>query len=167
MDYSPPQDAAPDDGQGTLPPLPAIPTTGRVMGLDWGASRIGIAITDEIQILASPIGILSRRAGKRLPLGQFLSMVEHHRPIGLVVGLPLDDEGHLGPAAVLAREMGDLFAVRSGLPIEWLDESFSTAESAERLRRRGISPRRRRNTIDAMAAAILLERWIAARRGDR
>ncbi len=147
-------------------PIPGIPPLGRVLGLDWGANRIGVAITDETQIIATPLDVLQRRAGKRLPLGRFLSLVELHGPVGLVVGLPLDDEGHLGPSAIAAREMGDLFATRSGLPIDWLDESFSTAETLERLTLRGIAPRTRRSTIDAMAAAILLERWVAARRGQ-
>ncbi len=144
-----------------------IPPLGRVFGLDWGANRIGVAITDETQIIATPVDVLQRRASKRLPLGRFLTLVELHEPVGLVVGLPLDDEGHLGPAAIAAREMGDLFATRSGLPIDWLDESFSTSETVERLTLRGIAPRTRRSTIDAMAAAILLERWVAARRGQR
>lgn len=143
----------------------SIPFPGRVLGLDWGSGRIGVAITDATQILATPLAVLPRRAGKRLPLGAFLTLVEREEPVGLVVGLPLDDEGHLGPAAIAAREMGELFAVRSRLPIEWRDESFTTSESLERLRARGISPQSRRSEVDAMAAAILLERWLAARRG--
>jgi putative Holliday junction resolvase len=143
----------------------AIPAEGRVLGLDWGSGRIGVAITDATQILASPLAVLPRRAGKRLPLGAFLTLVERESPVGLVVGLPLDDEGHLGASAIAAREMGELFAVRSGLPLEWRDESFTTSETLERLHARGIAPRTRRSEVDAMAAAILLERWIAARRG--
>lgn len=145
----------------------AIPTLGRVMGLDWGANRIGISVTDESQLIATPLAVLTQRSGKRLPLGKFLSIVETEHPVGLVVGLPLDDEGHLGRSAVAAREMGELFATRSSLPLEWLDESFSTSETLDRLTLRGIAPRTRKHSIDAMAAAILLERWIAHRRGER
>jgi putative Holliday junction resolvase len=127
--------------------------------------RLGLAISDETQLIAAPLAVLRRRAGKRLPLGEFLTIVETERPVGLVVGLPLDDEGQLGPAAQAAREMGDLFAVRSGLPLDWLDESFTTMEAEHRLHERGVSPRTRRTDIDALAAAVLLERWIAERRG--
>ncbi len=140
-----------------------IPHSGRVLGVDWGRSRIGIAITDETQLLASPLEVLTRRAGKRLPLGAFLSICEREQPVGMVVGLPIDDQGMLGEAAIQAREMGDLFAVRSALPIEWYDESFTTTEAEHRLTERGISPRVRRHDIDALAAAVLLERWIAER----
>lgn len=147
------------------PSATGIPTAGRVLGLDWGSGRIGVAITDATQILATPLAVLPRRAGKRLPLGAFLTLVEREEPVGLVVGLPLDDDGHLGASAIAAREMGELFAVRSGLPLEWRDESFTTTETLERLRSRGVAPRARRSEVDAMAAAILLERWLAARRG--
>lgn len=145
----------------------SIPTTGRVLGLDWGTNRIGIAVTDPTQLIATPLATLARRRGKRLPLGRFLSLVEHEHPVGLVVGLPLNDESEIGSSAALARDMGELFARRSGLPLEWVDESFTTTESIHRLTERGISPQSRRNRLDAMAAAVLLERWIAQRDAAR
>lgn len=145
-----------------------IPTSGRVLALDWGASRIGVAISDETQLLATPLAVLPRRAGKRLPLGAFLTIVETEHPVGLVVGLPLgdlyDDES---PSLRGAREMGALFAARSGLPIAWVDESFSTAEALERLTSRGVAPRSRREAVDALAASVVLERWLDARREGR
>jgi len=141
-----------------------IPSTGRVLALDWGHARIGLAITDETQLLASPLGTLSRRAGKRLPLGPFLDVVERELPVGLVVGLPLDDEGAEGESAQAARAMGERFAARAALPLAWVDESFSTAEVLDRLTARGIAPRQRKEMIDAMAAAVVLERWLEQRR---
>jgi len=141
-----------------------IPPTGRVLALDWGRNRIGVAITDETQLLASPLAVLRYRTGKRLPLGSFLTLIEREHPVGLVVGLPLDDTGAVGESARAARTMGETFATRSTLPIDWLDESFTTTEALERLTARAISPASRRDMIDAMAAAVLLERWIEARR---
>ena len=141
-----------------------IPASGPVLAADWGHSRIGLALSDETQLLASPLGVLRRRAGKRLPLGAFLTLVEKHRPVGLVVGLPWDDRGQLGESAGLAREMGNLFAERAALPVEWLDESFTTSEAIERLTRRDVKVRSRSDDIDALAAAVLLERWLEARR---
>jgi len=149
----------------SLPATPDIPRSGRVLAIDWGTSRLGLAISDETQLLATPLAVLRRRPGKRLPLRDFLTIVETEQPVGLVVGLPVDDAGQLGPAAAQAREMGDLFATRSRLPLDWLDESFTTTEAAHRLTERGIAPRLRRHDIDAIAAAVLLERWIAERRG--
>lgn len=144
-----------------------IPSTGRVMALDWGASRIGVAISDETQLLAAPLGVLTRRAGKRLPLGDFLTLCEREHPVGVIVGLPLDDHGAEGPNALAAREMGEQFAARASLPIAWLDESFTTADVLARLTERGIAPRQRKEQVDALAAAVLLERWLELRRAGR
>ncbi len=145
---------------------PPIPPTGRILALDWGINRIGVAISDETQLLATPLAVLRRRTGKRLPLGAFLDLVEREHPVGLLVGLPLDDTGAAGDAAHAAREMGELFAARSGLPLDWLDESFTTTEASERLIARGVSPASRKHDVDAMAAAVLLERWLESRRAS-
>jgi putative Holliday junction resolvase len=145
---------------------PNIPRSGRVLGIDWGANRIGVAISDETQLLATPLAVFTRRTGRRLPLGDFLNLVESEHPVGLVVGLPLDDFGKEGDSAIQARAMGESFGERASLPIAFIDESFSTTESLDRLTSRGLSPTRKRDSIDAMAAAIVLERWIAERRAS-
>jgi putative Holliday junction resolvase len=141
-----------------------IPPNGRVIGIDWGSNRIGIAISDAARIVATPLAVLRYRIGKRLPLGDFLTLVENQHPVGMVVGIPYDDDGNLGESARQARAMGELFSARSGLPVEWIDESFSTAEATDRLRRRGVSPQSRRDDVDARAAAVLLEQWLEQRR---
>lgn len=124
-----------------------------------------MAISDETQLLASPLAVLPRRAEKRLPLGAFLTIVETELPVGLVVGLPLGNiDDAESPSLQGAREMGELFAERSKLPVDWVDESFSTAEVLDRLTARGVAPRSRRESVDALAAAVVLERWLAARR---
>lgn len=144
-----------------------IPPNGRVLALDWGTVRIGMAVSDETQLLASPLGVLARRAGKRLPLGDFLTVVEREAPVGLVVGLPLDDDGLEAESAQAARAMGEQFAARAALPLAWIDESFSTATVHERLVSRGIRLRDRSGDMDAMAAATLLQEWLELRRGGR
>lgn len=143
--------------------MSAIPEAGRVIGVDWGATRVGVALTDLTQTIATPYAVWHRRRGKRPPLAEFLSLVETEQPVGLVVGLPYDDQGALADSGRAARSLGELFAQRSGLPIEWLDESFTTSETLTRLTQRGVAPRRRRHTVDAMAAAVLLEQWLAQR----
>lgn len=148
-----------------------IPGTGRLLGVDWGSVRIGIAISDETQLIASPLATLSRRAGRRFPLGQFLTIIERERPVGLVVGVPLGDDGMEGDAGTAAREMGRLLAARSELPIDWIDESFSTADAFAHARAAGLSLGARSRPggtdprgIDALAAAELLQRWLDRRR---
>lgn len=142
-----------------------IPGQGRVLGLDWGTARIGVAISDETQLLASPLATLTRRAGRRLPVAQFLTLIEREHPVGLVVGVPLGDDGLEGAAGTAAREMGRALAARSGLPLDWIDESFTTADALEHAR----EATRRNSTsgaggVDASAAAEILQRWLDTRR---
>ena len=139
-----------------------IPASGRVLALDWGTSRIGVAISDETQLVASALGLLTRRAGKRLPLGQFLTIVEREHPVGLVVGLAVDDDGLEGPSAREARAMGEAFAARSVLPLDWIDESFTTDRVLDVIVETGRKPRKQ--GIDAHAAAELLQQWLDSRR---
>ena len=139
-----------------------IPPTGRVLGLDWGTSRIGVAISDETQLVARPLDVLTRRTGRRLPLAQFLTIVTRETPVGLVVGLPLDDDGRIGDSAAAAREMGVMFAARTYLPIEWVDESFTSARSIEAMIEMGRRPTKQ--NVDPLAAAQLLQEWLDGRR---
>ena len=145
----------------------AIPPHGRVLGADWGTARIGLAVSDETQLIATPLGALQRRAGKRLPLRDFLDVVEREHPVGLVVGLPLDDDGHEGDSALAAREMAELFSTKAALPLAFTDEDFSTARVLEISRELGRTARDRRHEVDARAAAVLLQRWLEERRGSR
>lgn len=141
-----------------------IPRAGRVLALDWGTRRIGIALSDATQLLATPCTTLRYRAGKRPPLGAFLTLVEREAPVGIVAGLPIDDAGREGPHAQAARALAEAWSARAGLPLEFLDESFSTAEIRTRLIERGKSPEARREDLDALAAARLLEQWLEGRR---
>ncbi|MGH7592459.1 MAG: Holliday junction resolvase RuvX [Gemmatimonadales bacterium] len=150
----------------------AIPAVGRVLALDWGTSRIGVAISDESQLVASPIATLTRRTGRRLPVGKFLTLVERECPVGLIVGLPLDDDGLEGDSGLAARAMGRTLAARAGLPLDWIDESFSTVEVLQHRRDAGavLAPapragkRSAAGSIDAAAAAEILQRWLDSRR---
>src|SRR4249920_2680743 len=102
-----------------------IPTHGRVLGVDWGEVRIGLALSDETQLLASPLETLSRRPGRRFPMPRFLALVTERRPVGVVVGLPLTGEGAEEESAIAARELGRLIGQRTYLPVEFWDERMS------------------------------------------
>ncbi|HET8633966.1 MAG TPA: Holliday junction resolvase RuvX, partial [Gemmatimonadales bacterium] len=132
--------------------------------LDWGEVRIGVAVSDETQLIASPRTTLTRRAGKRFPMPPFLAVIEEEQPVGLVVGLPLTADGTEGPAATRAREMGALAAERTGLPLEFVDERFSTARVLGTIRELGGSTRGRKEDVDALAAAVLLQQYLDMRR---
>jgi putative Holliday junction resolvase len=104
----------------------AIPATGRVLAVDWGEIRFGLAVSDETQTIASPLTTLTRRRGKRFPMPGFLELVTTHRPIGIVVGLPLAPDGSEGPAAAAARKLAVLLGGRTYLPVELVDELAAT-----------------------------------------
>lgn len=142
-----------------------IPTAGRILALDWGERRIGLARSDESQLLASPLDTLVRRAGKRFPMPAFLEHVAREAPVGFVVGLPLTGAGEEGDSALAARELADLVGRRTGLPVDLWDERMSSARALAAIREQGGSTRGRRDEVDALAATILLQTWLDARRG--
>jgi putative Holliday junction resolvase len=142
-----------------------IPTHGRILALDWGERRIGLARSDESQLLAFPLDTLVRRAGKRFPMPPFLEHVAREAPVGLVVGLPLTGEGEEGDSATAARELAELVSRRTGLPVALWDERMSSARALKAIREQGGSTRGRRDEVDALAATILLQAWLDARRG--
>jgi putative holliday junction resolvase len=144
----------------------SLPTTGRILALDWGEVRIGLALSDESQTLATPLETLHRRAGKRFPMPRFLQLTALYHPAGLVVGLPLSLEGTEAESAAAARELAANLARRSGLPVELWDERMSTARALHAIREQGGSTRGRKADIDALAAAVLLQHFLEARRNQ-
>ena len=140
--------------------------TGRLLGVDWGERRIGLALSDETQTLAQPLATLTRRAGKRFPMRQFLTLLDRHAVAGVVVGLPLDAAGSEGGAAGAARALAAAIAERSGKPVELWDERFCTARALGAVRAMGGTTKGRRGDVDALAATLLLQHYLDARRGS-
>jgi len=145
----------------------AIPSTGRVLAVDWGEVRIGLALSDETQTIASPLATLTRRMGKRFPMPAFLELVSAHGPVGLVVGLPLTPDGTEGPAAVSARELSVRLGARTYLPVALVDERMTTARALAAIGEQGGSVRGRKQDVDALAATILLQHFLETRRNAR
>ena len=143
----------------------SIPSTGRIIAIDWGEVRLGLALSDEGQILATPLDTLTRRPGKRFPMPPFMAHLERHHPVGIVVGLPLTLQGEDGPSAVAARELAALVAGRTGLPVELVDERLTTARAHREIRVQGGSARGRRQEVDALAASVLLQGFLDQRHG--
>jgi putative holliday junction resolvase len=141
-----------------------LPFSGRLLAVDWGDVRIGLALSDESQVIATPLETLVRRAGKRFPMPRFLELVAQHRPVGVVVGLPLTAEGGEGPSAAGAREVAEAIGRRAGLPVDLWDERMSTARALGAIREQGGSTRGRREDVDALAAAVVLQHFLESRR---
>ena len=139
---------------------------GRLLAVDWGERRIGLALSDESQILAQPLATLTRRAGKRFPMAQLLEAVKKHNVVSIVVGLPLDESGAEGDAAHAARALADDIKGRVGdLEVTMWDERMTTARVLAAIREMGGTTRGRKEDVDAMAAALLLQHYLDAKKG--
>jgi len=138
---------------------------GRLLGVDWGERRIGLALSDETRTLAQPLATLTRRSGKRFPMRELLTLLEQHAVTAIVVGLPLDQEGAEAEAATAARALAADIARHSGQPVELWDERLTTARALRAVRAMGGSTRGRKDDVDALAAAVLLQHYLDAKRG--
>lgn len=134
---------------------------GRLLAVDYGDRRIGLAISDPSGTIASPAGFIVRRAGKRPPVAELIRRAEALEARGFVVGLPLDGNGDETPRSAEARRVAVALAERTGLPVEMLDERFTTAAARRAIREMGGSARDRRGDVDALAATVLLQHALA------
>jgi putative Holliday junction resolvase len=130
---------------------------GRLMAIDLGDRRVGIAISDPSGMIASPAGFIDRRPGKRPPLTAILARGVELEARGYVVGLPLDGNGDESPRALEARRLGEELAKRTGLPVAMVDERFTTSAALKAIAEMDGSTRGRKGDVDAMAATLLLQ----------
>lgn len=129
----------------------------RVMAVDLGAVRTGVAVSDELGMLAQP--------WKTLPGGDpALEAVENAvaelKPSRVLIGLPRNMDGTYGPAADAARGFADKLRARVGCPVELWDERLTTVAAQRALRESGRKARDQRGVIDQVAAQILLQSWL-------
>jgi len=140
----------------------------RVLGIDFGERRVGVAVSDPTGTLASPLPTLKRRAGKRPPLAALEAIVREYEVGALVMGLPLTPAGEESEWTRTVREVGDALASRTGLNIHYVDERF-TSVRAERAVRKGIGlPKKKREEkgrVDAAAAVLILQGWLDRQTG--
>jgi len=135
----------------------------RVLGIDLGSRRIGVAVSDGLGLTAQPRATLARHGGMR-DMQSIARAVKEADADRIVLGLPLDPEGNEGKAAQQARVFADKLRATLNLPVELVDESFSTVEAEEILLAADVSRARRKQVVDKMAAAIILQRWLYAKR---
>ena len=136
---------------------------GRILAVDWGEKRFGIALSDPLRMIAQPLVTLTRRAGKRAPVGPIADLIKQHDVAEVVVGLPLTLEGDEGDNAREARALGDAIGQRSGVPVHYLDERMTTAQAVRAARHAGVRDHEARARIDQMAAVAILQAWLDRR----
>lgn len=140
-------------------------TPGRVLGVDLGERRIGLALSDPLGLIASPLAVLERSGD---PAADHRAIVAAARDAGagrIVVGLPLSLGGGEGPAARAVRaEMEAIGAL--GLPVEAHDERLTTVTAERVLAAGGVRGPARRRRVDKVAAAVILQSWLDGRRRE-
>ncbi len=137
----------------------------RILALDFGERRIGVAVTDPMGILAQPLETLERRpAPSRAHLDRIAELALEYRAAKIVVGLPLHMDGHAGPEVEAARAFGLEVEARTGVPVDYLDERWTTREAERTLRELGVRGRKRRR-LDPVAASLILRTYLE--RGQR
>src|SRR5687768_15593312 len=138
----------------------------RTLAFDYGERRIGVAVSDPTRTIASPLTTLQRRAGKRPPWPEIARLVQEQEAAELVVGLPLDLAGEEGAWAAEVRGFGADLARRTGLAVHWMDERLSSVRAEQVVRGLGLKrgQRQEKERVDAAAAAVILEGWLALQR---
>jgi putative Holliday junction resolvase len=137
----------------------------RVAAVDLGKVRVGLAVSDELGLVAHPRPPLAGGQPRKV-ITELVRLASAETIGRFLVGLPLDRRGGEGREAVRARRFAQSLADAAGIEVELVDERLSTVEATRRLREGGVSARQGRNLIDGMAAAVLLQAWLDQRREE-
>ncbi len=133
---------------------------GRLLAIDPGEARVGLAVCDELGIIATPLGVMRRHATVEEDFAELARIAAEQRAAGILVGLPLDSRGGIGSQAKRVRRYALRFARTTQLQVAFWDESYSTVDAGALLRGS-------KNTeIDAAAAAVVLNDFLEARRAQ-
>jgi putative Holliday junction resolvase len=138
-------------------PIPDSLFPTRLLAIDYGDRRVGLAVSDPTGTIASPAGFIERRRGKRPPIAEMIRRGEALEVQGYVVGLPLDGNGDDTPRATEVRHIAAELEKRTGLPVRLVDERYTTAVALRTVRELGGSTRGRRGDVDSLAATVLLQ----------
>lgn len=132
----------------------------RALGIDHGEARIGLAISDELGMLAHPLETITVKDAE--PLARIAAVVAEKSVTHIVIGLPKNMDGTAGPAAQKVREFADKLRERVACPIQLWDERLTTVAAQRALHEAGRNTKQSRAVIDQAAAQIILQAWLDA-----
>jgi putative Holliday junction resolvase len=135
----------------------------RVLAVDPGSRRVGLALSDPTGTIAQPLTTVAAEPPDTLPQ-RLAEVAREHDATRIVVGLPLRLDGSFGPEAKAARVLAGAVRRASGLPVELVDERLTTAQAERSMISGGVRRARRRATIDAVAATLLLQSHLDSKR---
>lgn len=139
----------------------------RLLGFDLGDARIGVALSDISQTIASPLMMLPRKKKFSELVADIEELVKKHQVGGIVIGLPLNMDGSEGPRVQSARAFANNLSKHLTIPIHFWDERMSTMAVARTLEESGISHTSRKEQVDKMAASYILQGYLDKLRHDR
>lgn len=137
--------------------LTELPATGPLIGIDPGSKTLGIAASDALRLIASPIEIIPRGKKFAPTLQRLGELITERSATGLVIGLPLNMDGSEGPRAQASKALGNNILGTYNIPITFFDERLSTAQAERGMLEADLSRARRAELIDASAAAVILQ----------
>lgn len=131
------------------------------MGLDYGTRRIGVALSDALHLTAQPFTVLE--ADSEQLESDLQALVEEHEVEHIVVGLPVNLSGDDSLSTAAARRLADRVAAATGVPVSLTDERFTTRTAEQTLIGANVRRRRRKQVIDKVAAAVMLQHYLDGR----
>lgn len=137
--------------------LSDLPKLGPLMGLDPGAKSLGIAVSDSLRMIATPVEIITRGKKLRPALSRLFELYDERECVGLVLGLPLNLDGSSGPRVQAAKALAHNILKERDIPLFFQDERLSSSEAERVMIAADLTRARRAETIDASAAAIILQ----------
>jgi putative Holliday junction resolvase len=140
--------------------LSAVPSQGRILAIDPGTKRCGVAVCDELRVTTRPLPRIDRTSWKKL-LSNIKQLVAEYDAVAVVVGLPLESDGSDGPMTVEARDIARKLSLSLDIPVLMQDERVTSYEAKSRLWKAGKSLQEGRELVDSEAAAIILEDFLA------
>lgn len=138
----------------------------RLLGLDVGTRRIGVAISDPLGFSAQGLTVIQRRGGEK-DIETIERLVKEQQAEAFIVGLPLNADGKRGPQVQRVEAFIDGVVRRVALPVHWVDERFTTAQSERVLLEGDVSRKRRKEIVDQLAAQLILQQYLEQNRGKK
>lgn len=146
-------------------PIPPTPT-GRLLGVDYGSKRIGLAISDPSQSICSPAEVISSTGDLRQDAIRLLRWAEKEGTTGIVLGLPLNMDGTDSTQTKRIRSLHSALSVLTSLPVSLHDERLTTFAADDEMKSAELSRKRRNALRDAIAAKLILESFLATHRAN-
>ena len=137
----------------------------RKMGIDYGDARIGIALTDPLNIICSPFEVY-KNVGREDALTHIDMLIKEYDVDEVALGLPLNMDGSEGERAKLHREFGETLATFSNVKVHYIDERLTSAEAEEILIASRVRREKRKDIIDKIAAQLILQSFINSKKGE-